>query len=335
MTPVPWMSRVALGAALLPLAWGASGCGEASAGDEAVLASLTERELLGLCDELRDPVTRLQRPQKCSDGWTVQLVAPSNASCQLADRSTCDATAGDVRACSAAVLADPCGSASEPPAACERLSGCDPSWIASAVLDQCPVLSWDDSGSNDFPRFDGIYTVRTHSLGTCDETSAAEEEDSTNLAPRLAAPISTPLAAEGFWAVTTGGAASITAVNVHWCEDPERCRALVEGSAAPEPSAALTAQPLPLCWSNRGTVGRGARSRRPENSCQSPSSSSTLTQIAPGVLRLETVTPSAPPPRDERGCGFIISEPALYAPPCQTVEVYTASFLLEQPLSAP
>jgi hypothetical protein len=333
MKPVPWRSRVALGAALLSLAWGAAGCGEASAGDEALLAALSEGELLGLCDELRDPVTRLPRPQECSDGWTVQLVAPSNASCRLADRSTCDATAGDVRACSAAVLADPCGSANEPPAACERLSGCDPSLVASAVLDECPGPTWDEYSAGDFSRLDGVYTVRTHALGTCDATDA--EEDSSNLAPRLAAPILAPMAAQGFWAVTTGGAASRAALNVRWCEDPERCRALVEGSAAPEPSAALTAQPLPLCWSNRGRSTPDARSRRPEDSCQTPTSSSTLTQIAPGELRLETVTRSAPPPRDKRGCGFILSEPALYAPPCQTVEVYTAGFRLAQPLSAP
>jgi hypothetical protein len=333
MKTVPWMPRVALGAALLALAWGASGCGEASAADETVIASLSERELLGLCDELRDPVTRWQRPQKCSDGWTVQLVAPSNASCRLADRSTCDASAGDVRACSAAVLADPCGSASEPPAACDRLAGCDPSLVPSAVLDECPGPTLEEYSINDFSILDGVYAVRTHALSTCDAIDT--EEDSSDLPPRLATPTLAPMAAEGFWAVTIGADASRAAVNIHWCEEPDHCRAIVEGSAAPEPSAALTAQPLPLCWSNRGTSTADARSRRHEESCQIPTTSSTLARIAPGQLRLETVTRSAPPPHDPRGCGFILAEPALYEPPCQTVEVYTAGFLLAQPLSPP
>ena len=297
-------------------------CSEAAAPDEASLASLSERELLGVCDELRDPVTRFKRPLDCGEGATVRLVAPSNSSCRLAMLSGCAATVGDVRACSAAVLADPCAAAEQPPAACERLADCDSSLIASAVYEDCTP-----SGFEELSRLQGVYVLLSHGLNdSC--RPPGSEADTANQAPRLSSSALPEVPAQGYLVLQAIDLAPVPELLSSWCDDLATCQALLAGDALEDPSTVRPGERLTGCFGPGSFPA--ARSPRPEDPCEVPTRSTTLTRVSPGTAVLETITRAVPGPRDPRGCGFIISEPEAYSPPCQTVEVYRLEYQFER-----
>jgi hypothetical protein len=79
-------------------------CADENPSDDVIAADLSTREVLALCDELRDAVE--SSPRRC--GSDANEEPPSNEACLNADLSGCTVTVGELRRCNERALQAPC-----------------------------------------------------------------------------------------------------------------------------------------------------------------------------------------------------------------------------------
>lgn len=108
-------------------------CADEDPPDDAVAADLSTREVLALCDELRDVVE--SDPPRCGSDGNVLDALPTNESCVNADLSACTVTVGELRRCNERAMDAEClfvtdrlDPISDTPVTvdCQAVAACDP-----------------------------------------------------------------------------------------------------------------------------------------------------------------------------------------------------------------
>jgi hypothetical protein len=174
-----WAAQACVGLGLAAAL--ASGCEEDEADpvqDNAPLGELSPAQMESLCGELRDARER-QPPPSCApaQGDSYALIQANPAQCEGLESVACEVTAGELRACEQARLADPCGDGDAATAACAPL-----------IQRGCAARGWDPTWTNACPDlaaavapFEGIYELSGHSVNetSCDAEGASALEAPT------------------------------------------------------------------------------------------------------------------------------------------------------------
>lgn len=132
----------------------ASACGDAAPADDRQVATLSQTEVVALCDELRDALD--DQPVQCSFS-AINWVVPSNQSCRDADLTSCTASVGDVRAWHEQARSDPCSVPPDGPTddvTSDPRDGCDTLVPEVARPDICRAVSFSS-----LQTVDGVYEL--------------------------------------------------------------------------------------------------------------------------------------------------------------------------------
>jgi hypothetical protein len=150
---------------------GASACADALPADSTPIGTLSDQELVAVCDEVRDIVTAEDRPTEC-DGGPVRLIVPSNQLCRDMERERCAATVGELRACYEQANANRCSMQDGSSDACAELNfGCAPQLLPQAEYAVDPGCA--RASAEVLRTWDGVYEV----TATRDESEIVYAED--------------------------------------------------------------------------------------------------------------------------------------------------------------
>jgi hypothetical protein len=296
-----------------------SGCG----GDEASpaldgdrLGDLSGSQLRSLCEEGRREIDG-REPPVCDGDEFYANVQVNLSSCDESLLAPCDVTAGELRACRRAALADPCAERPEDTAA-----ACAPLFQRGCAEDPPPPRVAECPGLPALVApFEGIYEIVRHSRNT--EGCGAEGASVINAD------------AQRFFVVVT---LQLSGAPLGWlesCEDLEGCRAAARElrqysqrlsalQSATELSVSLTCHPaLAGALSSSGIGGGGTGD---SNVCSVEQVTRALTRAEDGSLRLESQTATWEKPAEDGDCSFSAADIAPSGTPCSEREVYEARF---------
>lgn len=295
-------------------------CGGGSVGDDRRLATLSNSELGELCDELDEAWPDAEREVQCDDGSSVSFVRSPAAGCGERQLSECPATAGDVRACAAAFVDDPCGASLELPAACAALQ--QPGCAASATPELATACT--PLAAPDVAPLEGIYELVSHDISRSCDAEGLSPADFDN--DRFLV-----LVGADFFGAPIGSLES--------CDDLDDCRAAAarirelagDASLQPVDEAAPSPDFSRAIFCKAETAGellsQAFSVSSPVNgSCELTQYDTTVARGADGELRLETRLFDWDEPAEDDSCGFRAgAKPATAT--CSWLEVHEARFV--------
>lgn len=280
--------------------------GDATPADDVALASLSNRETLALCDELRDAVSADDRPIQCGTGERYWLL-PSNQFCLDIDRSTCGGTVGELRRCHAQAVQNPCAEL----VAIDSVSGADD----CQFLDACGFLMPQTAraGAPDctplglaaLRALDGIYE-----LSPTSGPFAAGEGSSDSCLSNVNLPVVIEPGQRHAVLASTDRSGTPELI-VQGCDSIDECRALASPIRAGEdpraPALALTASNRFIACEEHQFEGFPLRLRSTPPDlplCLIPWAPEVQLDIEAGALGVNAVGP-VEPAEASRGCGSV------------------------------
>ncbi|MEY2933644.1 MAG: hypothetical protein RL033_4393 [Pseudomonadota bacterium] len=311
-----------LGCSLLGCLAATLACGDA-VGDEAQLAALTPDERRDLCEEIAEALPSAGQQLSCADGNTVSFDSPEPSSCSTSlsaeQLGGCTASAGDVRACVDALVADPCHAFDTPPPACLQLQAAGCAAFTPSSSERCAPLE-----PQQLATFEGIYELAAHTRNdvSCAASGASIlARDSERLFVVVASELfGMPLAA------------------LRSCSDMADCQReiaeLRESSRQPafapidpsEPGPELTS--LFTCGGADASslLGRGTSAGTlPDAQCALSSIAQTLQRTSDGTLRFERTTFAWT--ERAHGSGCVTGALPAANVPCSELEVIQGRFV--------
>lgn len=297
-----------------------SGCGEDEASapvlDADRLGDLSGAQLKSLCEE-GEALQDSQGPDRCDSEPSYAVITAQVASCDESLPAPCDVTAGELRACRRAALADPCNERpAETAAACAPLiqRGCAEEDPPARVAD-CPDLAASVAP------FEGIYEITRHTRNDagCDAEGASVID--ADMQP--------------FFVVVT---LQLFGAPIGWlesCGDLEDCR--VAAGELRQYSQRVAASDLPevpelsqsfVCHPVLGDALESSSVRvggsTDSDVCSVDQTTGTLTRAEDGSLRLESQKVAWETPEQGDGCSFASGDAVPEGTPCSGLEVYEA-----------
>ena len=321
-TRARWAARASVGLGLAAAL--ASGCGEDEADpvlDSSPLGELSPAQMKSLCDELRD-ARASQQSASCIPvevGSTYSVIQANPAPCEDLQSVACEVTAGEMRACERAQLADVCSGGNGATAACAPFiqRGCASSGPVAPWTNACPDLAAAVAP------FEGIYELFGHTVndGSCDAEGASVLETD----------------AQRLFVVVTIMLYGAPIGRMDSCDDLDHCRAVADSlrrySQRTDPEAARSETVSfmrellchPTIEGALESERTSAESTPEEGRCDLEQTQEVITRAQDGTLRLESRTRAWQEQAEDGFCPF--SDPDDLVPPtvsCSSLQVYEA-----------
>jgi hypothetical protein len=316
-TRARWAAQAGMGLGLAAAL--ASGCGGDAEPplDSAPLGELSPAQMESLCDEILD-VYANRESTTCIpvEVDSSAVIRPNPAPCEFLQSIACEVTAGEVRTCERAQLADFCNGGDAATTACAPYfqRGCASRGRVAPWTDACPDLAAAVAP------FEGIYELSRHTVNdtSCDAEGASVLETD---AQRLLVVVTILLYGAPIGRMET-------------CDDLEHCREVAESlrrySRRTDPARAEALTRELLC---HPTIEGALESEREsvdsisnEGRCDFEQTEEVITRAPDGTLRLEARSSAWQQPIDDGSCFFSgLGEPP--PPPvvgCSRFQVYEA-----------
>jgi hypothetical protein len=332
---VDFRGRATRPSRLLALGLAALACADTSPPDDAPLNTLSAEERVALCDDVRDVVTAVDRPEQC-DGGAVRLFVPSNQACRDADLTTCQATAGDVRACYEWAQSDRCSVIIQLSQICLPVRSCDGAVVPSAEYafrEGCPKASVEA-----LEMFDGVYAVTSFTEFSSGDArpglSPADLSEPDEGAPAESCEAESPMVIEpsGRWIVlVTTQVSGTPLVVLRNCSDVADCQARAQMiRAAGDDASVVDADELTAFYAcepeepGQQVTRLDGLATDAARSCQRRQKPSVMISGSPSQLVVDVSGPSSPA-LESSGCGYVVSPSPREPAPCTRHERYSAT----------